>query len=258
MLKTGRAATAERQLRAIQAAAPGEVNSLHLLGAALLDQDKVTAAIEMLERAVAAAPQLLAGTHRPWPAPIAAAGRLEEAREELATRRCGGARCSIARGSPTEMCWSISRNTRMHGSPTSARGSAIRKSAASMRHASALVRGRSQDGRSDLSRYPASADASHVAALCGLAAVSLTASRPQDAVRLLQHALKQSAHLPLAWRGLSQALVALGALPEAEAAVRHLLKIEGENPKIGWCSPPYTRASCARRTHSRPSRRRRG
>jgi len=31
MLRLGRAATAERQLRAIQAAAPGHVQSLHLL-----------------------------------------------------------------------------------------------------------------------------------------------------------------------------------------------------------------------------------
>src|SRR6202021_1101684 len=51
------------------------------------------------------------------------------------------------------------------------------------------------------------------------------------AERLLRHALKQSAHLSLAWRGLSQALVDLGQLPEAETAVRHLLKIEPENPK---------------------------
>jgi len=73
-------------------------------------------------------------------------------------------------------------------------------------------------------------DASHVAALCGLAAVSLTASRGNDALRLLRHALKQSAHLPLAWRGLCQTFVDLGRLSEAEAAALHLLKIESENP----------------------------
>jgi predicted Zn-dependent protease len=50
-LREGRAATAERQLRAIQDAAPGEVNSLRLLGVALLAQDKVSPAIEILERA---------------------------------------------------------------------------------------------------------------------------------------------------------------------------------------------------------------
>jgi tetratricopeptide (TPR) repeat protein len=81
-----------------------------------------------------------------------------------------------------------------------------------------------------------------VEALCGLAAVSLTVSRPRDAVRLLKHALKQSAHLPLARRGLSQALLALGALPEAESALRDLLKMEGENPN-NWVllATVYTR-----------------
>src|SRR5208282_5523081 len=40
-------------------------------------------------------------------------------------------------------------------------------------------------------------DASHVAAVCGLAAVSLAVNRGEDALRLLRHAIKQSAHLPL-------------------------------------------------------------
>ena len=81
-LRSGRAATAERQLRAIQAKAPGDVNSLRLLGVALLDQDKIPAAIEILERVVAAAPQFspartdLARAYR-------SAGRLQAAREEL-------------------------------------------------------------------------------------------------------------------------------------------------------------------------------
>src|ERR1700744_5106183 len=61
LIRTGRAATAEYRLRAIQAAAPGEVNSLHLLGVALLYQDKVTEAIEFLERAVASRPNFWQG-----------------------------------------------------------------------------------------------------------------------------------------------------------------------------------------------------
>src|ERR1700685_852374 len=81
-LRVGRAASAERQLRALQAAAPGDVNSLRLLGAALLYQDKTPEAVITLELAVASAPQFwaaradLARAYR-------AAGRLEEAREEL-------------------------------------------------------------------------------------------------------------------------------------------------------------------------------
>jgi tetratricopeptide (TPR) repeat protein len=74
-------------------------------------------------------------------------------------------------------------------------------------------------------------DASHIAALCGLAAVSLAADKAVDAERLLRHALDQSAHHPLAWRGLGPALLALGRLDEAQAAARRLVKIEPENPQ---------------------------
>ena len=51
--------SAEQQLRAIQAAAPDDVNSLRLLGVALLAQDKVSQAIEALEKVIAAAPGFL-------------------------------------------------------------------------------------------------------------------------------------------------------------------------------------------------------
>ena len=67
--------------------------------------------------------------------------------------------------------------------------------------------------------------------LCGLAALSLAADKANDAERLLRHALRQSAHHPLAWRGLGQALMALGRLAEADAAARRLIKIEPENPQ---------------------------
>ena len=63
-LRMGRAASAERQLRAIQAAAPGDVNSLRLLGVALLDQDKVADALETLERAVGSCAAILGRAHR--------------------------------------------------------------------------------------------------------------------------------------------------------------------------------------------------
>jgi tetratricopeptide (TPR) repeat protein len=61
--------------------------------------------------------------------------------------------------------------------------------------------------------------------------VSLAADKPVDAERLLRHALDQSAHHPLAWRGLGPALLALGRLDEARAAARRLVKIEPENPQ---------------------------
>jgi len=227
-LRAGRAATAERELVAIQAKAPGEVNSLRLLGAALLDQDKVVPAIDTLERAVAAAPGFaharvdLARAYR-------AAGRLQEARSELkrvlesqtelplAWLAYGDVLVELEKYPDARFAYDRARLT----DPYRAR---IEEATA------ALV---AEDGkRAELIfRDILKEDASHTAALCGLAAVSLTVSRGRDALRLLHHALKQSAHLPLIWRGLCQTLVDLGRLPEAESAVRRLLKIEAENPK---------------------------
>jgi tetratricopeptide (TPR) repeat protein len=227
MLKTGRAATAEHRLRAIQAAGPGEVRSLHLLGAALLYQDKAIEAIEVLERALLLRPDFwqartdLARAYR-------AAGRREEARVEL--------KRVVAAAPALESAWLAYGDVLVElekypdamfayerarlADPEVRRIDQAREalSADDQKTAEAIFR--------DVLR----ADPAHVAALCGLAAVSLTVSRPQDAVRLLRHALKQSAHLPLARRGLSQALLALGNLSEAESTMRGLLKMEDQNP----------------------------
>ncbi len=227
-LRAGRAKTAELQLRAIQAAAPGEVNSLRLLGQALLAQDKVLDAVETLERAVAAAPDFplartdLARAYR-------CDGRLELAREQLqrvlqlapqldlAWLAYGDVLVDLEKYPDAKVAFERARLTDPHRLRIEEAGAAL---VAEDRKKAELI-----------FREILKADASHVAALCGLAAVSLTASRGGDALRLLHHALRQSAHLPLAWRGLCQAHVDLGRLPEAEAAVRHLLKIEAENPK---------------------------
>jgi tetratricopeptide (TPR) repeat protein len=227
LLKTGRAATAERQLRAIQAAKPGEANSLHLLGAALLYQDKTTEAVEILERAVASRPNFwqartdLARAYR-------AVGRREEARAEL--------RRIVAAAPLLESAWLAYGDVLVELEKYPDAMFAYERA----RLADPHIR-RIEEAREALSadapktaeaifRDILRADPAHVAALCGLAAVSLTASRAQDAIRLLKHALKQSAHLPLARRGLSQALLAQAALSEAKATVLDLLKMEGENP----------------------------
>jgi len=227
-LRMGHAETAERQLRAIQAAAPGDVNSLRLLGAALLAQDKVPAAIETLERVVSAAPNFwhartdLARAYR-------SGGRLEAAREELGTvvaaapgldaawLAYGDVLVDLEKYPDARVAYERARLTDPH----------CRR----IEQATAAIVAEDRKTAELIFRDILKADASHVAALCGLAAISLTVSRGGDALRLLRHALKQSAHLPLAWRGLCQTLVDLGRLAEAEAAVRHLLKIEAENPK---------------------------
>ena len=239
MLKTGRAATAEQTLRAIQAAEPGEVKSLHLLGAALLYQDKATEAIEVLERAVASRPDFwqartdLARAYR-------TAGRRAEARKEL--------KRVVAAAPMLESAWlaygDVLIELEKYPDALFAYECARRADPQVRRIEQAREALSSDDNKTAeaIFREILRSDPAHVAALCGLAAVSLTASRAQDAVRLLKHALKQSAHLPLAWRGLSQALLALGTLPEAESALRHLLKMEGENPN-NWVllATVYTR-----------------
>ena len=239
MLRAGRFASAERQLRALQASAPGDVNSSRLLGAALLAQDKIQPALEILERTVAAAPQF-------WQArtdlarALRAAGRFEDARAALrqvveaapnldaAWLAYGDVLVDLEKYPDARFAYERARIT----DPYRAR----------IEEATGALKTEDHKTAELIFREILKLDASHVGALCGLAAVSLTASRAQDAVRLLKHALKQSAHLPLAWRGLSQALLAQGTLPEAESAVRRLLKIESENPN-NWVvlATVYTR-----------------
>ena len=222
----GQAATAEQQLRAIQMRAPGDVNSLRLLGVALLDQDKVPAAVETLERVAAASPNFwharadLARAYR-------RAGRLEQARAELQR---------VVAAAPTlELAWlaygDVLVDLEKYPDARVAydRSRACDPHARRIEEATAALVAEDRKTAEGIFRDILKTDASHVAAVCGLAAISLTASRPADALRLLRHALKQSAHLPLIFRGLCQALTDLSQLPEAEQAVRYLLKIEPEN-----------------------------
>ena len=227
-LRMGHAETAERQLRALQATAPGDVNSLRLLGAALLAQDKVAGAIETLEGVVAAAPNFwhartdLARAYR-------AAGRAEAAREEL--------RAVVAAAPGLHAAWLAYGDVLVDLEQYPDARLAYERARLSdperlrIEEATAAIVSEDRKTAETIFRDILKRDPSHVAALCGLAAISLTVSRGDDALRLLRHALKQSAHLPLAWRGLCQSLVDLGRIAEAESAVRHLLKIESENPK---------------------------
>jgi tetratricopeptide (TPR) repeat protein len=227
-LRAGRAATAERWLRALEAQFPGEVNILWLLGAAHLAQDKVTESIAILEAVLGRAPDFanarvdLARAYR-------SDGRAARAREEvrrvlekiphhqLAWLAYGDALVDLEQY--PDACLAFER-ARL----TDARRQSVEKATAALladdrKTAEGIFRAILQD------------DASHGGALCGLAALSLAVDVPHDAERLLRHALKQSAHSPLIWRGLGPTLLALGRCKEAEAAARHLLKIEPENPQ---------------------------
>lgn len=227
-LRMGNAGSAVQQSQAIQAAAPGESSSLWLLGAALLAQDNVQPAIDALERAVAAAPELplprvdLARAYR-------RSGRLDAARELL--RR-------VVKEAPTlhgawlaygDLLVELQLFAEARFAFEQARlldpeRSRIEKATA------AMLAG---DGRSaeDSFREVLRADPSHVAALCGLAALALGVGNTHDAERLLRHAQRQTAYAPLLQRALVHTLLTAGRLQQAEPVARALLNIEPENPQ---------------------------
>jgi predicted Zn-dependent protease len=227
-LRTGNAGSAERQLQAIQRAAPGEASSLWLLGAALLAQDKVSAAIETLERAVAAAPDVpparveLARAYRQG-------GRLEAARELL--RRVVREAPSLQRG------WLAYGDLLVDLQLFADAKFAFEQARLSdpelerIERATAAMVAQDRRGAETQFREVLRADPSHVAALCGLAALALGVGNTQDAERLLRHARRQTAHAPLLQRALTHTLLAAGRLQEAEPVAKRLLEIEPENPQ---------------------------
>jgi tetratricopeptide (TPR) repeat protein len=227
-LRAGRAATAERSLRILEAQSPGESNCLWLLGAAELDQNRILQSIATLEGVLSRAPDFasarvdLARAYR-------RGGRAAQARQEirrvlekmphhhLAWLAYGDVLVDLEQYTDARLAFERARLTdpeRQH-----------------IEQATAALVADDRKTSEQIFRKILQEDASHVAALCGLAAVSLAADKGCDAERLLRHALKQSAHYPLVWRGLAQTLVALGRLEEADAAGRGLIKMEPENPQ---------------------------
>ena len=227
-LQAGRAATAERALRALAAQFPGEVNCLWLLGAALLAQDKIPESIATLEGILTLVPEFAnarVDLARAYPR----AGRAAQARAEvrrvlekmphhhLAWLAYGDVLVDLAQYADARVAFERARLSDPQRQQ--------------VEEATAALVANDRRTSERIFRAILQADQSHVAALCGLAALSLAADKPGDAERLLRHSLKQSAHHPLAWRGLGQVFMALGRLKEAEAAARYLIKIEPENPQ---------------------------
>jgi tetratricopeptide (TPR) repeat protein len=227
-LRAGRAATAERRLRSLETQFPGEPNCLWLLGASLLEQDKIPESIATLEALLARVPDMararvdLARAYR-------SDGRAARAREEvrrvlekiphhhLAWLAYGDVLVDLGQYADARLAFERARLTDPQR--------------ALVEEATAALVADDRKTSERVFRSILQEDASHVAALCGLAALSLAADKGNDSERLLRHALKQSAHHPLVWRGLGQALTALGRLGEAEAAARRLIKIEPKNPQ---------------------------
>jgi len=225
-LRAGRAATAERWLRALEAETPGQLQCRWLLGAALMAQDKIEESIDILERVSSGAPDFtsaridLARAYR-------CAGRLQDARaavrrvleaqatDHLAWLAYGDVLVDLQQYADARIAYERARLTDPYR--------------AGIEEAAAAFVAADRKKAEEIFRKILRRDASHVAALCGLAALSHTASVPKDAERLLRHALKQSVHLPLIWRALAPVLLDLGRLSEAEYAARHVLAVEPEN-----------------------------
>ncbi len=227
-LRTGRAATAERWLRALESRSPGELNCLWLLGAAELAQDRIAESIATLEGVLARASDFvdarvdLARAYR-------RSGQALRAREEV--RR-------VLENTPHHaLAWLAYGDVLVDLEQYEDARVAFERSRlcdpqrALVEQATAALVADERKESERLFRDILRSDPSHVAALCGLAALSLAADKPADAERLLRHALQQSAYNPLTWRGWVQALLALGRLTEAEAAARRLTRIEPENPQ---------------------------
>jgi tetratricopeptide (TPR) repeat protein len=231
-VRLGRFETAERQLREIQRTAPGEINSLHLLGVALLAQGKSAPALEILERVVAGAPGFaharvdLARAHRQD-------GRLEAARAEL--RR-------VLKEKPAlEPAWLAYGDVLVDmGMLAEARfafeqARLLDPQRQRIEEATAALAGGDYRSSEGIFREVLKSDASHLAALAGLAAVAIRAGNTRDAERLLSHARKHSAHHPLVRRAWGHTLLAAERLPEAELTFRELLELEPENPQ-NWAA----------------------
>jgi tetratricopeptide (TPR) repeat protein len=231
-VRIGRFATAERQLRELQRTSPGEVNSLHLLGVALLSQGKLAPALEILERVVAAAPGFsharvdLARAYRQD-------GRLEAARTEL--RRVLQEKPSL------ETAWLAYGDVLVDmGKLVDARyafeqARLLDPQRQRIEQATAALAGRDYRSSEGIFRDVLKTDASHLAALAGLAAVAIRAGNTRDAERLLSHARKHSAHHPLVRRAWGHTLLAAERLSEAEQTFRELLQFEPENPQ-NWAA----------------------
>jgi predicted Zn-dependent protease len=227
LLERGEAAAAQAQLQQILKRIPGEVNSQRVLALALFAQGRNSEGIAQLEAVIAAAPNFphamvdLAQAYR-------LQGRLEPAAALL--------RKALNQDSSLHDGWRLFADLLVGLGEFGAARRAYQEFVNTDRYGTVLEEAkhfvsREQGPKAEaIFRRILREDANHIGALCGLAAVSLSAGHLKDAERLLKHALKQSAHMPLIRRGLAQTYLELGEWAECEAAVRHSLLIEADSP----------------------------
>ncbi|HEY1492411.1 MAG TPA: sulfotransferase, partial [Steroidobacteraceae bacterium] len=227
-LLAGRAATAEKLLRAQAAQHAADPNLQWLLAGALLYQEQPAAARALLETLLQRAPQFTEARVDLARA-LRAEGRAQEAREQVRRvleKHPRHHRAWMAYGDLLVDLESFAdaRTAFERARETDPERPAIERATAALA---------ADDRRTseEIFRQILQRDPSHVAALVGLAASSLAAETPRDAERLLRHALKQSASLPLIWRALGPTLMRLGQVDAADQAARRLLRIEPDNPQ---------------------------
>jgi tetratricopeptide (TPR) repeat protein len=231
-LRAGDARSAELRLRTLQSAAPHDIESSRLLAVALLMQGNVSEALDALERLIVVAPEFLQA-------------RIDLARAYRKVQRADRSYTElrrVLRQDPSlHLAWlalgDVLVDLRRHADARQAFGKAYSTDPGS----DLLTRGYAAFGRGEsiaaerLFRDILEADASHVGALCGLAAIYRGAGLLVEAERLLRHALRQTEHSPLVWRAMAQTLVEAGRLAEAEAAVRRALLVEPHSARC-WVS----------------------
>lgn len=239
LLCAGQAATAERWLRALISRRPEDARCRWLLGVASLDQGRLSESIALFTEVLESAPAF-ADARVDLARAFRQEGRASEARDEIRrvlTSEPHHYRAWLAYGDVLVDLGQIAdANVAFN------RALLTDPCRDSIERATASMASGDRKGSEMLFRSVLQQDASHVPALCGLAALSLAADVPADAIRLLRHALARCQHLPLIWRGLAPALMASGRLDEADEAADHLLKIEPDSPQ-SWIARA---AVCAR------------
>ncbi|HEY2808732.1 MAG TPA: sulfotransferase [Steroidobacteraceae bacterium] len=227
-LLAGRAATAEKLLRAQAAQHAADPNLQWLLAGALLYQEQPAAARELLETLLQRAPQFIEARVDLARA-LRAEGRPQEAREQVRRVLEKHPRHHRAWMAYGDLLVELENFTDARIAFERARETDPERPA--IERATAALAADDRRSSEEIFRQILQRDPSHVAALVGLAAASLAAETPRDAERLLRHALKQSASLPLIWRALGPTLMRLGQVDAADQAARRLLRIEPDNPQ---------------------------
>jgi tetratricopeptide (TPR) repeat protein len=231
-LRAGDLRSAELRLRTLQSAAPRDIESSRLLAVAQLLEGNVSEALDALERLIVVAPDFLQA-------------RIDLARAHRKVQRADRAYTElrrVLRQDPSlHLAWlalgDVLVDLRRHADARQA----FRRAYAADPRREDIIKGYAAFGRGESMaaerhfREILEEDASHIGALCGLAAIYRGAGLLVEAERLLRHALRQTEHSPLVWRGMAQTLMEAARLAEAEAAVRRALLVEPDSAHC-WVS----------------------